>query len=728
MTHGESKAPRAPRRLAWPLAFALAGAALCASLVLAWWAQGERPWQREVAAINQARGRILEQELMAAGLAPERAAFRAQEVASEPPRVIEVVPSAFGKPERCLTCHQGLEQISPSHPVEAMGCVACHGGQGLALTKEQAHQGLIGGRNPSDLAFARASCGGRGAAAGRCHAGRDNPAADTLYRVERTIMATMTGVITSLRVAWGAQDSFTARLATAAISDPRRPNPAPPHTLASLLLIPATPPAGPAPAQVADEQWNKFCARCHLRAERPAGHSVHGRGCAACHGSREPSGRYLGGDASLSRDEAGHASYHRLHESPPEDNCLRCHNRSGRLGLNYRGWVEDENGRTPWPSGNPSQALSGGRGVHQLLPDVHRAKGLACVDCHSGREVMGDGRLYGRMRFQTEVTCATCHGGPQGPPRLGPPDDYAQYEAAYGPLKGGPALSRESQLVLSAKGRPLSNLRQVRGKLVLFSRSQPGKSHPLTLVSGDPAHRQPGHQRLACQACHSRWTPQCYGCHDYRRDAGEMWSYAAGKPTPGIWQESRDQYRFVDPVLGVDSSGQVRPFVPGCQVVYTAQNADGAPLPGRALEQPRTKLIMNSIVSTPISPHTTRTEVRPCEACHLSGKALGLGGGPRPLGSLAAIPLADLNGVGFPADWEALVDDQGRPLQGQTHQGARPLNPQELRRLLAFGRCLPCHRRPEDPVLADPAKAWQRIGPGGDLEAKHKLMEAKALR
>lgn len=203
MTHGESKAPRAPRRLAWPLAFALAGAALCASLVLAWWAQGERPWQREVAAINQARGRILEQELMAAGLAPERAAFRAQEVASEPPRVIEVVPSAFGKPERCLTCHQGLEQISPSHPVEAMGCVACHGGQGLALTKEQAHQGLIGGRNPSDLAFARASCGGRGAAAGRCHAGRDNPAADTLYRVERTIMATMTGVITSLRVAWG---------------------------------------------------------------------------------------------------------------------------------------------------------------------------------------------------------------------------------------------------------------------------------------------------------------------------------------------------------------------------------------------------------------------------------------------------------------------------------------------------------------------------------------------
>ena len=73
-------------------------------------------------------------------------------------------------------------------------------------------------------------------------------------------MATMTGVITSLRVAWGAQDSFTAQMATAAISDPRRPNPAPPHTLASLLMIPAGPPAGPDPSQVANDQWNKFCA------------------------------------------------------------------------------------------------------------------------------------------------------------------------------------------------------------------------------------------------------------------------------------------------------------------------------------------------------------------------------------------------------------------------------------------------------------------------------------
>ena len=209
-----------------------------------------------------------------------------------------------------------------------------------------------------------------------------------IYRVERTIMATMTGVITSLRVAWGAQNSFTAQMATMAVSDPRRAHPRPSPHPGLLAHDSGQPPKGPDPSQVADDQWNKFCARCHLRSSRSSGLSVHGQGCAACHGSREPSAATWAGTPSLDREQSGHASFHRLHETPPEDNCLRCHNRSGRLGLNYRGWVEDENGRTPWPSGRPSRALSGGRGVHQLLPDVHRGKGMACVDCHSGREVM----------------------------------------------------------------------------------------------------------------------------------------------------------------------------------------------------------------------------------------------------------------------------------------------------------------------------------------------------
>jgi hypothetical protein len=709
----------------WAWGYAFAALALCGALALAWWQESTRPWQQEVAAINQARAERMQKRLVKAGMPMERARARTEALANEPPRVIEIVPTAFGRPERCLTCHQGIEQISPSHPVQAVGCIVCHGGQGLALTKTEAHRGLLG-RNPSDLRTARASCGGGGATT-RCHAGRESPVANMVYRVERTIMASMTGVLTSLRLAWGAQSEFPARFASAGISDPRRPHPAPPRTLAGLLKVPANQ-EGVGQAQLADEHWRKFCARCHLRSERKAGMSVHGQGCAACHGRRVTSGRYLGEDAAIPDDQPGHASYHRFFETPPEEQCRRCHNRSGRLALNYRGQMEDENGRTPWPQGKPRYQLSGRRGLQQLLPDVHADKGMSCIDCHSSRDIMGDGRIYGRMRFQNEMRCATCHGGPDGAPKTGPPDAAAKYEASYGPLKKARSLNANSRLLLSAKGRPLANLRSGPKGAVLLSRSQPGKRHKIPLISGDGRHQQPGHQRLACQACHSRWTPQCYGCHDYKKAKGSLWDYALGKHTPGRWQESRDLYRFTDPVLGLDSRGQIRPFVPGCQVVFTQLDQQGKPLPGQALAVARTKAVGSGIVSTPMAPHTSRTEVRPCEACHLNPKTLGLGSGPRPLGQMTARPLADLKAVGFSADWDALVNEQGQAIQGQTHQGARPLNKAEIAKVLRFGRCLLCHRKPGDPVLKNPDLAFRRIAMGGDLEAKHQAMVKKALQ
>ncbi len=713
---------------AWVWAYALAALALAASLGLAWWRESRRPWQEEVRAIYQERARRLERRLRAVGLDPARIRARVRAVAEQPPRVIEITPQATGRPERCLTCHQGIEQISPSHPVEAVGCVACHGGQGLALTRAGAHRGLLP-RNPSHPATARASCGGGGdpRLAGRCHAGRDQPAANLVYNLERTIMATMTGVLTSLRVAWGAQEDFTARYATAAVDDPRRPRPAPPFTLARLLRVPGGPPRADTFPALADEHWRKFCARCHLHAVRESGPSVHGAGCAACHGSRTPDGRYHGGDAAIPDREPGHAAYHRLHPTPPEENCLRCHNRSARIGLSFRGGMEDEGGRVPWRGGRPNQGLSGGRGLRRLLPDLHAAAGFTCIDCHTPAEIMGDGRLYGRMRHQTEIRCASCHGAPGAPPRLIPPDGAARYQTAYGPLKAAPSLTPRTRLAQSAKGRPLAAVRAGDKGLVLWLRSQPGKKRECKDISRDPGHNIPGHRRLACQSCHSRWTPQCYGCHDYRRADRRLWDYAAGRPTPGRWQETRDLNRFLDPVLGVDSRGRVRPLVPGCQVMLTVLDAKGRPQ-GTARRILRRGPAGNSIVSTPISPHTTRREVPRCLACHASPRRLGLGPGPRPLGKPAARPLSDLSMLPWPADWEALVNQDGRPLMGSTHQGARPLTRQEIARVLRFARCLPCHRRPQDPVVRDPRRAYRRIAKGGDLYQKHRRLEEKALR
>jgi hypothetical protein len=79
------------------------------------------------------------------------------------PQVIEIIPTMTNRPELCLTCHNGIEEISSSHPVATFGCTTCHGGDGMALDADLAHAGMHGGRNPADLAVADVACGGGGA-------------------------------------------------------------------------------------------------------------------------------------------------------------------------------------------------------------------------------------------------------------------------------------------------------------------------------------------------------------------------------------------------------------------------------------------------------------------------------------------------------------------------------------------------------------------------------------
>ncbi|MGP7969584.1 MAG: hypothetical protein ACLPQL_04065 [Desulfobaccales bacterium] len=197
-TTGKSK-PDPP--LLRPLAFLIMAMLLVVLLLLALVRQDRQPWKsyQEAYRLNQAqklaeslRGKIPEVEIR----------DRCKTITQAPFRVKELRPIITGKEERCLTCHDGLEEVSPSHPVEEFGCVICHGGQGIGVTVAVAHQGLIGGRNPSDLSVASQTCGGAG---GQCHAGRRLVAQNEVTRVRCGVMATMSGVIASLRYSWAAQ-------------------------------------------------------------------------------------------------------------------------------------------------------------------------------------------------------------------------------------------------------------------------------------------------------------------------------------------------------------------------------------------------------------------------------------------------------------------------------------------------------------------------------------------
>jgi len=635
----------------------------------------------------------------------------------QPLRIKEIRPALTGKIERCLTCHEGIEEISPSHPVDSFGCVTCHGGDGLGVTAEVAHRGLIGGRNPSDLAVVDQTCGKPG---GQCHSDRKLDSQNSVDRVRKSIMATMSGVIASLRYSWDAQPLADALYASVGVKGPIRGG-----GQATLLPVPLMNLAQGVPlrdqmgqpliisGQQADDHWRKFCARCHLWSARQDGPSARSSGCAACHALYGEKATYEGFDPTLPRNKPGYARQHRLTTAIPVDQCLRCHNRSGRIGLSYVGLQEADGYGTPYKAGRPYlEKLSGERDVRHLVPDVHFEKGLACIDCHTGNEVMGDGHIYSHMRNQVEIRCVDCHGSQGQPPRtkiLNPGDEAALWTAKV--LKMPEMIGEE--VGITERGTPVLNLRKEGDKFILRSKLTKA-DHPCPTIENDLNHRIPGHgpSRMECSACHSRWAAQCYGCHDYRRRGQTMTDSMLNKKTEGKWQETRDYYRYEKPTLGINSQNRVSVTVPGCQVLYTELGSDGQPLPGFERKVFTGPGFGHGIVSTPLAPHTTRAEARSCEECHADPKVLGIGQGLFQAGKtweenrFTPLLKPEINPLGFA--WESLADAGGLPLASTTHPGARPFNAEELKRILAVAPCLPCHGRYDDPIWTNPVDAFIR--------------------
>ena len=59
---------------------------------------------------------------------------------------------------------------------------------------------------------------------------------------------------------------------------------------------------------------------------------------------------------------------------------------------------------------------SDGRNYSHIMPDVHFAAGMECIDCHTSREVMGEGYASPGLYGQLEIGCDDCHGnGLEGP-------------------------------------------------------------------------------------------------------------------------------------------------------------------------------------------------------------------------------------------------------------------------------------------------------------------------
>ena len=506
-------------------------------------------------------------------------------------------------------CHQ-TEKLDPAHDAQVIGCSPCHLGDPMATTKEEAHKGMP--KNPGDLRVVEKTCGIEG-----CHS-------PDVKKVKNSLMATNRGIIATLLYYWGEADNQNGDF-----------------SVEKLIKSGET--------SLALDYYRKLCGTCHLWKQRGDFEGYFGEkggGCTACH-------NLMPGGATADDAKKPHPL---IVKKLPMENCIRCHNRSGRIGISFTGVYESEGYGAPYEDGGlSSKELPGDRFYLELPADIHHTKGMTCIDCHTRNEIMGDGTNYAHYEDQLEVTCTTCH--------------------------------TTSEPGLTEKNNRLNNINK-NGDTYTMKSKLDNKDHPLKPPKQGVCDYA-GHKRLSCEACHSTWVPQCYGCH-VKRDMSETHlDKLTMQETQGLWEEGRSYIRFERPMLAVWSD-KVVIVTPGCQDIVTLLNDTGK------------NDHFNTFTMAAINPHTTQAKGRTCKDCHASTKTVGLGEGTARVRdgewSFQPIDQGVDTAAGKTVPLDAYVDISGQPLQKSSRADLRPFNREEIRRILRIGRCLPCHTEYTDPA------------------------------
>lgn len=564
--------------------------------------------------------------------------------------------------ERCLSCHHGIEAASASH----QGCVSCHGGDPAAEKKDAAHRGVYGIANASYPGRWEQGCG-------PCHRHQ-------VERVKSSQMYTNTGMIAQIQATWegGRPGVYAARDGTH-------------HTV-----------EGQATAHVSvgqldhlsGELYRKFCSRCHVARQNEgidgAGHPA---GCAACHFPYGEGAAYHGGDPTM-KGKSPYSATHRMQGLPPMQACLACHQRSGRHALSYQGLMDGNNGLVPTRGGLPGPLRgSDERSFSHIASDVHFLAGMECIDCHTSREIMGEGYVAPDMQGQLEIRCEDCHGGGAEAPRFAavsreheaPLRESRQYGA---PVRPG------SRMALTGKGRPYSNVFDRDGQVVLVTK-RGGKALRSPVITGTAEHRIAGHERMECSTCHSRTVVQCYGCHTAYDKREEGWDFIQDRSTPGFFSETED-YRTLYPFpLALNRRGRISPVTPGCQTSVTVIEPDGRRSKDEYVAAYKGR---SQFRFAPFYGHNTGKRAVGCAECHGNPAFLGFGQHVIEKGAIRGTLLCERNERKSLDGFLAMEDGRVVAHAAITRAGARPLEDAEVRRVLAVNLCLICHDGGRDPI------------------------------
>ncbi len=534
---------------------------------------------------------------------------------------------------RCLICHTQIENATQHMMGLNLDCTLCHGGDELGTTKAEAHvfpdgsvtygksvppidQDLDYQRfvNPSNLRVVDQACG-------LCHF-------EIVDNVRKSMMATAAGHYAGGLFQNNVQATKTPIYGTFAVADTDGVVPIAEGAVASLddLLIYD-------PNQPQDEIATHFaavpsqaCARCHLWSRgkgfrgAPNQDGVYrADGCAACHMLYANDGLSQSADTAIDHTIPGYPMKHIVTKQIPTEQCLHCHHRGARIGLSFTGRAQMPP-RLPSGPGVPGTTDELFNNNYHYTDsetnpqDIHRERGMHCIDCHVASEIMGDGNIWGHMDQATKIECRTCHGMPGTPATLKDNDnvDLPNVVRALGVV------------TLTSKVTGATHIVPDMGDFL--SPSSPSYNADAHAAM-DSNHIKPN-GGLECYACHSSWVPNCYGCH-FERDETQVGlnlmtgQYEVGKASTNnkIFESMRNFS------LGPNSEERVAPYIVGCQPMADVTDTQGNKL--MEFKMPVTSNGLSGLAMDPVQPHTVRSvgEVRTCVECHRSPPSMGFGTG-----------------------------------------------------------------------------------------------------
>jgi len=566
------------------------------------------------------------------------------------------------KQSSCVRCHKGIEHVSKSHG----DCVSCHGGKPNENEKEKAHQGVFGIANHEYFGRWENGCA-------PCHRYQ-------FERVKSNLMYTAAGMIHNTQLTWDGVDgkNYTTSGESQFDSEGKLFSPKPVAELDNL----------------SGELFRKFCSRCHIGAETSDAYSSsHASGCAACHFPWNNEGTYEGNDKTM-KGKAGYSTTHEMAKHPDSQVCSRCHNRSGRIALSYQGLYDGNNGLVPTRKGEAGPEMaSGARNLVNIMPDVHFAAGMECIDCHTSRDVMGDGYAYKTMYQQTEISCEDCHGSATEVPNyreITRENEEALRESRNykRPMRSG------MKMIQTSKGRSYSNVFYEDGSIWVQGKRS-GKLHRSKVITGTPEHTIAGHGRLECHACHSRTVVQCFGCHTKYDKSKPGMDFIKKQETPGQFSETED-YRMLYPFpLALNQRGRISSVTPGCQTFVTVAETDGSNSKTEYVAKYKGK---QQLRFAPFYSHNTGKKAIGCAECHGNPAFLGFGQHVVDGANFRATLICEKSETKPLDGFLAMEQGRVKAFSAITREKSRPLNGKEVKRALSVNLCLPCHGKASDPI------------------------------